>query len=385
MRDCISTIGHGLPAGRAVQLGVLGALLALGVGCKQRSKAPTEPAATSQAAPPSDQQMLGEVQAKINAEAALNGQDIRVSVANGIATLSGVAANNASRALAAADSGSVAGIRTVINNLTVAPPVTASKAEPKPAPRPEPKKTRARPPYHREAAPEPQNAVNEAPPPPPPAPRPEAVQTVAPPPPPRPPAVKTVTVPAGSVIPVRMTDSLDSATTESDSVFHGSLAADLIVDGMIAAPRGSAILGRVVTAKDAGHFTGSSQLTLELTKIYAGNQEISVVTNQYTKEGAARGKNTAVKSGVGAVVGGLIGAIAGGGKGAAIGAAAGGGVGAGANGVTRGQQVQIPSETIVNFKLQSPFSVRTSRAATGSPNYSPQAGPQLRHNQTPNQ
>jgi hypothetical protein len=190
---------------------------------------------------------------------------------------------------------------------------------------------------------------------------------------------KTVTISAGTVIPVRMTDSLDSATTQSNTIFHGSLAADLIVDGMIAAPRGASVIGRVVSAKDAGHFSGNSELTLELTKLYAGGQEISVVTDQYSKEGAGRGKNTAVKGGVGAAIGGLIGALAGGGEGAAIGAAAGGGIGAGSNGVTRGQQVQIPSEAIVNFRLQSPVSVRTSRVAHARPAYSPGAGPQLRN------
>jgi hypothetical protein len=67
-------------------------------------------------------------------------------------------------------------------------------------------------------------------------------------------------------------------------------------------------------------------------------------------------------------VGALIGAMAGGGKGAAIGAATGGGVGAGVNGVTRGQQVNLPPETLVNFNLQSPVSVTTSRVSQSGSN-----------------
>jgi hypothetical protein len=34
--------------------------------------------------------------------------------------------------------------------------------------------------------------------------------------------------------------------------------------------------------------------------------------------------------------------------------------------VTRGEQVKIPAETLINFKLQSPVSVTTSRSANGS-------------------
>jgi len=93
-------------------------------------------------------------------------------------------------------------------------------------------------------------------------------------------------------------------------------------------------------------------------------------------EGKGRGKNTAEKTGGGAAVGAILGGIFGGGKGAAIGAAAGGGVGAGANAVTRGQQVQIPSETVVRFKLSGPVTVR-ARADGGK--HEDNGDPTLQH------
>ena len=374
-----------LPLSHLLPLGALCGLLLLNTGCKQSNSAREQPnqEQPNQAAnlpgqtpslPPSDLQISTSIQAKINTESALNGQNIQVNVANGVATLTGSVINAASRSLAAAESGSVSGVRTVINNLTVASPKPVAKTAPKPA-----KRVRPRHEQTAKLAPPPPPPVAASPPPR----QPEAVRTIAPPPPPPPPAVKTVTLPAGSVIPVRMTDALDSKTTTTDSVFHGSLGADLIVDGMIAAPRGASVTGRVVTAKDATHFSGSSELSIELTQIQAQNREIPVVTDAYTKKGTGRGKNTAVKTGGGAALGALIGAIAGGGKGAAIGAAAGGGIGAGANGVTRGEQVQIPSETLVNFKLQSPISVTTSRVAGAArrPFNSDQSGPQLRQPQ----
>jgi hypothetical protein len=61
--------------------------------------------------------------------------------------------------------------------------------------------------------------------------------------------------------------------------------------------------------------------------------------------------------GGGAVLGAIIGGIAGGGKGAAIGAGAGSAAGAGVQVLTRGQQVKVPSETLLEFRLQQPVTI----------------------------
>jgi hypothetical protein len=353
---------------RSIPLAVLTGFLVLGSGCKSNPSPSAEQAApaATQAAQPApapapvrdDQQIGGDIQAKITGESALAGQNIQVAVVNGVATLNGKVDNDASRALAAADSASVDGVRTVVNNLVVAP---VRAAKPAPAP---PKPVRR----HKQVV-----AENTPPPPPPPPPSPAAAPSQEPaqvvpaaPPPPAPPAAKTVTLPSGTVVPIRMTDTLDSATTQSNTVFHGSLAGDLIVDGMVVAKSGAAVVGRVITAKDATHFSGSSELSIELTRIDTVDHPVDVVTDAFTKQGAGRGKNTAVKTGGGAAVGAILGGLLGGGKGAAIGAVTGGGVGAGVNGVTRGQQVQIPTETLVSFHLQSPISVTTSKKVGGA-------------------
>jgi BON domain len=352
---------------RNLPLGVLAFAAVLGTGCKNPFL-PAEPAPAQQPAPvaqqaaptpvapapPDDQAISSGIQSKISAESALNGQNIQVAVLNGVATLNGKVDNDASRALAAADSASVDGVKTVVNNLVVGPTRAAKIAPP-----PEPRRRRE---------------VAAAMPPPPPAQAPSsgpAMQAVAPPPPPPPaPVIKTVTIPSGTVIPVRMTDTLDSQTTQPNSIFHGALAGDIIADGMVVARAGSTVSGRVVSAKDATHFSGNSELTIELTRIDGGGQPVDVVTDTFSKQGNGRGKNTALKTGGGAGLGAIIGALAGGGKGAAIGAVAGGGLGAGANAVTRGQQVQIPTETLVSFHLQSPVTVTTSKAVGARSGYS---------------
>ncbi|MCL6464030.1 BON domain-containing protein [Pseudacidobacterium ailaaui] len=348
---------------RGIQAAILTAVLLAGAGC-QRQQQPQPQART-------DQQIASDIQAKIAAESALNGQPIQVSVSNGVATLSGNANDEASRALAANDAGSVDGVKTVINNLTVAPPPQPQQAA---APAPERKLEPERKKKHREQevaqAPPPQPApaapVTQAPPPQP-----------APPPPPPQPVAKTVTIPAGTIVPVRITEGLSSQTAQPNQVFHGSLAGDLIADGMVAVPHGASVVGRVVDAKDATHFSGSSLLSIELTQINARGRQVPVVTEAYVRQGQGRGKNTAMKAGGGAALGAIIGALAGGGRGAAIGAAAGGATGAGVNAVTRGQQVQIQPETLINFKLQSPITVTTSQKAGEVRSFDDNTGPQL--------
>jgi hypothetical protein len=348
---------------------LMAVVVGLAAGCK-----------TQQSAARSDQQIAADIQAKIKGESALAQQNIQVTVANGIATLNGTVTDDASRSLAANDSGTIGGVKTVINNLTVqsaatqapAPVEAAQAAAPAPAPsrssdresRYDRKKRSA---YHRDdsapvSAPvtpayqQDTQADNNPPPPP--------VQA-APPPPPQP-VVRDVTIPAGTVVPIRITEALDSKTAQTNDAFHGALAADLGTQGVIALRRGAPVVGRIVDAREAAHFKGASLLSLELTQIQRGGQKIPVTTDAYTKEGAARGKNTATKAGGGAAFGAIIGALAGGGKGAAIGGLAGAAAGTGVNAATRGQQTVIPTETLINFQLQSPITVRVTIPPPGS-------------------
>jgi hypothetical protein len=167
----------------------------------------------------------------------------------------------------------------------------------------------------------------------------------------------SVTIPAGQSLLVRMIDGVDSEKNHVGDVFHASLETDLTVGDTVIARKGADIYGRLANAKEAGHLAGSSELQLELTRIVIDGKDYPVVSSDYTLQGKGRGKNTAEKVGGGAALGAIIGAIAGGGKGAAIGA----GVGAGAGGtvqvLTRGQQVKVPSETLLEFRLQQPATV----------------------------
>jgi hypothetical protein len=86
-------------------------------------------------------------------------------------------------------------------------------------------------------------------------------------------------------------------------------------------------------------------------------QTVPIVTGDYELTGKSRGASTAKRTVGGAAVGSIIGALAGGGKGAAIGA----GAGAGSEIITKGDQVKVPSETLIEFTLQQDVSIPTRR------------------------
>lgn len=167
----------------------------------------------------------------------------------------------------------------------------------------------------------------------------------------------SVTIPAGQSLLVRMIDGVDSSKNHVGDIFHASLETDLTVDGVLVARKGTDVYGRLAEAKEAGHLAGSSELQLELTRMVIDGRDNPVVSSDYTLRGKGRGKNTAEKVGGGAALGAIIGAIAGGGKGAAIGAGVGAGAGGAVQVLTRGQQVKVPSETLLEFRLQQPATV----------------------------
>jgi hypothetical protein len=170
-----------------------------------------------------------------------------------------------------------------------------------------------------------------------------------------------VTIPAGQSLLIRMIDGVDSSKNHVGDVFHASLETDLTVGNAVVARKGTDVYGRLANAEKSGTFSGKSELQLELTRMVIDGKDYPVVSSDYTLQGKGQGAATAKKVGGIAAAGAIIGAIAGGGKGAAIGAAAGGATGAGVQVLTKGQQVKVPSETLLEFRLQQPVTVTPSQ------------------------
>lgn len=169
-----------------------------------------------------------------------------------------------------------------------------------------------------------------------------------------------VLVPAGTHIVVRMIDGIDSDQNKVGDTFQASLEDPLIVDSTQIAPKGTTVYGKLEQVKSAGRIQGQSELRLVLTGIMLNGATRNIVTGNYELQGSSRGHQTAKRAGIGALAGGVIGAIAGGGKGAAIGAGVGAGAGTAVSVMTHGQQVHVPSETVLDFTLEQPVQLPIS-------------------------
>jgi hypothetical protein len=343
---------------------LLAIILGFGLGCAKK---------------PDDAKISVEIQDKFSQDSGLGAKQLSVKADGGVVTLSGTVDNDAQREAAGKQAASIAGVKTVINNLdvsnvgkpsavaeTTAPadmPAAAAADNTPPQGGSKPVKTKSgkskpRSPASRaddsagrsdsgDNAPQ-QTANNNM------APQPSN-NTVQPPPPPPPP--KKFTVDQGTQLSVRLVDPIDSEKNQTGDTFHATLNAPLTSDGEEAVPAGVEVVGHLVEVKSAGKFAGQSDVVMQLDSLSFGGRTYNIQTDQYSKKGSSRGKNTATKVGAGAAIGGIIGALAGGGKGAAIGAAAGAGVGGGVQAATKGQQIKFPSETVLNFTLQQPVTV----------------------------
>jgi len=352
---------------------VLVSLALLAVGC---SRIGTRP----------DAQVASDVQNKINGDSNIPDKQLNINANNGVVTLTGTVASDAARNAAANDAAQVEGVKTVVNNLEVAPTSAAADQNSQPQnqqlqnqanynPPPPVRETRRPSPATRThsshtststsagnsgdnglrttvPAESSSGSSNDS-----------ASNTPSTPPPP--PVPQKITVPAGTQLSIRLNDEVDSEKAQVGDVFHGSISSPVAIDDQTAIPTTADVEGRVVDVKSAGRFAGQSVLTLELTKLTMNGKSYSLQTSQWTKSGNGRGKSTAAKVGGGAAVGAVLGGIFGGGKGAAIGAAAGAGAGTGVSAATKGQQIILRPEAIIAFQLQGPVTVTpgTSRSA----------------------
>ena len=354
-------------------------ILGLGVGCAKK---------------PDDAKISSEIQDKFSQDSGLSSKQLSVKAEAGVVTLSGAVDNDAQREAAGKQAAAIAGVKTVINNLEVsnvgkpsvvaetAPPADAASAAAAPAdntPPPSitklaktPKSSKSR---HDSGTSHKtsddsagqadtgdntsqQSANNNMTPPP--------AITMAQQAPPPPPPPKKFIIDQGTQLTVRLVDPIDSEKNQTGDTFHATLNTPLTSDGEQAVPAGVEVVGHLVEVKSAGKFAGQSDVVMQLDSLSFGGRTYNLQTDQYSKKGSSRGKNTATKVGAGAAIGGIIGALAGGGKGAAIGAAAGAGVGGGVQAATKGQQIKLPSETVLNFTLQQPVTVVQAQPANAN-------------------
>jgi hypothetical protein len=167
-------------------------------------------------------------------------------------------------------------------------------------------------------------------------------------------------IPNGTEFSIRSNEAIDSKTATVGQHFLAVVERDILDStGALAIPKGSDAQ-LVIRSTAGGSMTKTSDLVLDVDSVtVAGTRYIVSTTDMGTKgrQGLGANKRTAEMVGGGAAIGALIGALVGHGKGAAIGAGVGAAAGAGGEVLTKGKEVRVPAETVMNFKLDKDLSL----------------------------
>ncbi len=355
---------------RTALLGLLAGCLWLSAGTAALAQEAPDNTAGSQTSAQvgrTDSAIQSEVSNALAHDSTLQGQHITCAAADGIVNLSGTVQTNAQFQRAETVASNVPGVSGIVNNIKVANPnspeppppdqaaantidpnAAASQVPPPPPPdepntqqapsqvTPPPANSGARVPYQPGYYPAPQQTYG----------------TQAPPP------SGPVTVPAGTLVRVRLSETLDTAHLKSGTYFQATSANDVYVGGVLAIPRGAVLQGQVVEAKNAGELGGSAQLKLDLTGINLEGRTYPVASDVWSSKGPNKAGYTVGNTAGGAALGAIIGGLVGGGAGAAIGAGVGGVGGLGVSSATNGPRLILPAEAQVDFHLTAPATIQ---------------------------
>jgi hypothetical protein len=172
-------------------------------------------------------------------------------------------------------------------------------------------------------------------------------------------AGQSVVVPAGTLVSVRINQAMDSRRTQPGTAFDGVVMADVLSGGSVAIPRGATVQGRVADTHPGGDLRGRGGLALELTEVFLDGHPYPLTTESWLHQGYDKtGQTVGNTLGLG-IVGATIGAIAGGGPGALLGAGIGGVAGIGLSSASGQGEATVPSEAIVTFRLSQQAALTT--------------------------
>ena len=140
----------------------------------------------------------------------------------------------------------------------------------------------------------------------------------------------TARVPADTFVIVRTMDRINSKTNHAGQFFRASLDAPIVAGDRVVLPAGADANLKLIYAKSAGHRKGRSELAVKLSSISFRGKTYRVVSSDVRRVGKSRGKQTAERVG---------------------------GAGTRVQVWTHGQQVTIPPETRLDFRLERPLEI----------------------------
>ncbi len=172
------------------------------------------------------------------------------------------------------------------------------------------------------------------------------------------------TLDAGTMISVRTDQEIQSDSAAEGRTYPAAIAEDVTgPNGRVIIPRGSEAELVIRQVNEGGRISGGN-LVLDLQSVRINGTRYNVSTEdvqQGNANGIGANRRTAEMVGGGAVLGTLLGAVAGGGKGAAIGAIAGAAAGGGVQVLTKGSEIRVPAESVLNFRLDQPLRLTAAR------------------------
>lgn len=174
---------------------------------------------------------------------------------------------------------------------------------------------------------------------------------------PRPPVrqYEELVVPASSVLGLRVDTPLSSERSRLEDRVDARVSRDVTIDGRVAIPSGSRVLGSVTLVERGGKMRERARLGVRFhTLVLADGREVALRTETIMREGDSPSSESARKIGGAAIGGAILGAIMGGGKGAILGGAT-GAAGGGAVVMTGDRNAAtLPAGTVVSVRLSSP-------------------------------
>ena len=166
-----------------------------------------------------------------------------------------------------------------------------------------------------------------------------------------------VSLPAGTVLQVRLAQTLDTKTNHSGDRFTATVSSPVSFEGKVIIPQGSRAAGHINTSQSSGRLKGRAVMGLSLDSFDLNGKTYKVETTHVARAGNAHKKRNFGFIAGGTGLGAALGAIAGGPKGALIGAGAGAAAGTAGAALTGKKNVHVPAESLLSFSLTAPVTV----------------------------
>jgi hypothetical protein len=171
------------------------------------------------------------------------------------------------------------------------------------------------------------------------------------------PEPEPVTVPGGTMIAIRLMDTLSSHETPVGAAFAGEVTQEVSVDGKVAVPVGSVVRGHVLEARPAKKIGGRAILSLSFEELETTAGETAPLSAHLAQAGRSEVAKDAAIIGGSTIGGAVIGEAIHEGEGGTVGAIVGGIAGTVGALQTKGKPVVLPAGTTLHISLDGPFTV----------------------------